>query len=64
MALDGTKEVVVTMRFRCPPGLPPESIVEQIARAGITIALGLIPYAKETDINVVDVKLPKTLGLS
>lgn len=55
MAIEGLKEVVATLRFRCPAGIPPEGIIEQIARGGICVALGLMPYAKDSDITVVDV---------
>lgn len=57
MALvEGTKEVVIMMRFSVPPGLQPEQVTAMISSSGISLALGLREYLKETTAVVQDVE--------
>lgn len=56
MPIEGTEEVVLSFRFRCPPGIPPEQVAAQIAHNGASVACGLLQYLKEMDCKVVPVK--------
>lgn len=53
--IEGIKEVVLSIVFRCPPGLPPEAIQQQIAMGGVTVAVGLLPHARHAESNIRDV---------
>jgi hypothetical protein len=52
--IESKEEVVMTMRFRVPPGVLPEQARQQIALYGVTVAVGLLPYLKETTCVVSD----------
>jgi len=53
MVIEGRNDVRLTMLFRCPPGMPPEQVANQLAHGGITVALGLLPYMKSSQCDVV-----------
>jgi hypothetical protein len=54
-AIEGTKEVVIMMRFAVPAGMQPEHVTAMISSSGISLALGLREYLKETTAVVQDV---------
>lgn len=56
--LEGTKEVVVSVVFRVPPGIAPELVVQMIATSGVSVALGLGSYLKSVETDVRDVVVP------
>ncbi len=65
MAIEGTKEVLLTFRFRCPPGIPPEVVAKELAHGGASITCGLLQYLKTMDCSVVPaVDVPPKLSLS
>lgn len=53
MTIEGTQDIVLTFRFRCPPGIPPEQVAAQIAHGGASIACGLLQLLKSTDCTIV-----------
>lgn len=56
--LEGTKEVVVRLTFRVPPGIQPEQIAAMVG-SGLTVAVGLAAYLKTLDSTVEDAKMLK-----
>jgi hypothetical protein len=53
MVIEGAQDVMLTIRFRCPPNTPPADVAASIARQGVTISLGLLEYVKEASCDVV-----------
>ena len=53
MAIESGLEVHVLVKFRVPPGQPPQSVATQIARSGLSVAMGLVQYLISLDANVV-----------
>lgn len=53
--IEGTKEVVLMLRFAVPPGMKPEQVLAMISSSGVSLALGLREYLKETTGVVQDV---------
>lgn len=56
--IEGTQEVVLTVRFRVPPGTPPQELANRIAQYGVSCSVGLMVLAKESKCEVVDIPPP------
>jgi hypothetical protein len=54
VAIEGTKQVVLTLRFAVPPGIEPQQAATQIARGGVNVSCGLVQYLKSLSADVVD----------
>lgn len=53
--IEGTWEVVLSIRIAVPPGQSPEAAGIQVANAGAMIPIGLVAFVKHVDVNVVPV---------
>jgi hypothetical protein len=51
--IDGTWEIVLTIRIAVPPGQSPQAAGAQVANSGVMIPLGLMGLVKHVDVNVV-----------
>lgn len=56
MAIEGMQDILLTIRFRMPPDIPPEVAASMIAKNGVCVSTGLMAYAKEMDCRVVPFK--------
>jgi len=54
MAIDGLEEIHMTVKFKVPPGASAAAMIQKLSEGGVSVALGLLQYAKSTDIKVVD----------
>lgn len=50
--IEGTCEVVLTVRFAVPPGQDPVEAGKQVANAGAMIPIGLVRFVRHVDIKV------------
>ena len=65
MAIEGLQEIHMTVKFKVPPGSSVPAMVQKLSEGGVSVALGLLQYAKSTDITVHDVPAPgPNLGIS
>ena len=53
MGIEGVSDILLTFRFRCPPGKTPEQVAAHIAQGGVCVACGLLQFLKSTDCSVV-----------
>lgn len=54
--IEGTHELHVLLKFRCPPDVPPEKVAAMVSQGGITVALGLLQFALGSEANIVKVE--------
>lgn len=57
MAIEGTQDVLVTLRFRIPPGTDATKAASMIGQNGISITSGLLTSCKEMNVEIVPAKL-------
>jgi len=55
--IQGTHEVVFTLKFNVPPGVPPEVFVAKLAE-NVSVSIGLVGFLRETHSTVNDRKSP------
>ena len=53
MVIEGKEDVLVTIRFRCPPTITPVQVAQAISHQGVSISLGMLEYVKEASCDVV-----------
>jgi uncharacterized transporter YbjL len=61
--IEGTKQVVVTLTFRVPPGVQPEQVAGMVG-GGLTVAVGLAAYLKTLDSRVEDAPVQSQLRVT
>lgn len=52
--IEGTHEVVLTIRFVVPPGQDPIGAANQIQNAGAMVPIGLVKYCREYQVQVME----------
>lgn len=61
--IEGTFEIVLTVRIAVPPGQDPVEAGKQIANAGAMFPIGLVRFIKHFDVNVVPVEAKSRLNI-
>jgi hypothetical protein len=52
--IEGTHEVVLTIRYTVPPGQNPIDAGKQIQNAGAMIPVGLLSFVKDVQVQVLE----------